>query len=56
MGAAWEGEVLHLRVTPHAVEGAANWALIQAVANAFGVWRSAVSWSQAYGRVKSSSR
>ncbi len=42
-GAAWDGEVQHLRITAHAVEGAANWALIEAVADALGVRRSAVS-------------
>jgi uncharacterized protein YggU (UPF0235/DUF167 family) len=42
-GAAWDGAVLHVRVTERAVEGAANRALIQAVADALGVRRSAVS-------------
>jgi uncharacterized protein len=41
--AEWDGAVLHVRVTPHAVEGAANRALIEAVADALGVRRSAVS-------------
>jgi uncharacterized protein YggU (UPF0235/DUF167 family) len=35
--------VLHVRVTARAVEGAANRALIQAVADVLGVRRSAVS-------------
>jgi uncharacterized protein YggU (UPF0235/DUF167 family) len=42
-GAEWDGTVLHVRVTARAVEGAANRALIQAVADALGVRRSAVS-------------
>jgi uncharacterized protein len=42
-GAAWDGAVLHVWVTARAVEGAANRALIEAVADALGVRRSAVS-------------
>jgi uncharacterized protein len=41
--AQWDGAVLHVRVTARAVGGAANRALIQAVADALGVRRSAVS-------------
>jgi uncharacterized protein YggU (UPF0235/DUF167 family) len=41
--AAWDGAVLHVWVTARAVEGAANRALIKAVADALGVRRSAVS-------------
>lgn len=39
----WDGPVLHVWVTARAVEGAANRVLIQAVAEALGVRRSAVS-------------
>lgn len=42
-GASWDGAVLHVRVTARATEGAANRALIQVVADALGVRRSAVS-------------
>jgi uncharacterized protein len=42
-GVDWDGAVLHVRVTARAVEGAANRALIQAVADALGVRRSAVT-------------
>lgn len=42
-GAKWDGAVLHVRVTARAVDGAANRAMIQAVAKALGVRRSAVS-------------
>jgi uncharacterized protein len=41
--AEWDGAVLHVWVTARAVEGAANRALVQAVAGALGVRRSAVS-------------
>ncbi|TMB95676.1 MAG: DUF167 domain-containing protein [Chloroflexi bacterium] len=41
--AKWDGTVLHVRITARAAEGAANRALIQVVANALGVRRSAVS-------------
>lgn len=39
----WDGTVLHVRVAARAVEGAANRALIQAVADALGARRSAIS-------------
>ena len=39
----WDGAILHVRVTAHAVDGAANRAVIEAVANALRVRRSAVS-------------
>ena len=42
-GAEWDGAILHVRVTARAVEGAANRALLQAMADALGVRRSAVS-------------
>lgn len=42
-GAEWDGTVLHVRIGARAVEGAANRALIQAVADTLGVRRSAVS-------------
>jgi uncharacterized protein len=42
-GAEWDGEVLHVRIRARAIEGAANRALIQAVADTLGVRRSAVS-------------
>jgi uncharacterized protein len=41
--AVWDGVALHVRVTARAVEGAANRALIEAVADALGVRRSAVT-------------
>jgi uncharacterized protein len=41
-GAEWDGAVLHVRIQARAIEGAANRALIQAVADALGVRRSAV--------------
>lgn len=42
-GAEWDGAVLHVRIRTRAIEGAANRALIQAVADTLGVRRSAVS-------------
>jgi hypothetical protein len=42
-GAEWDGGVLHIRIQARAIEGAANRALIQAVADTLGVRRSAVS-------------
>ena len=41
-GAEWDGAVLHVRIQARAIEGAANRALIEAVADALGVRRSAV--------------
>jgi uncharacterized protein YggU (UPF0235/DUF167 family) len=41
--AEWEGETLHVWVTARAVEGAANRALVKAVARALGVRPSAVT-------------
>jgi uncharacterized protein len=41
--AEWDGAVLHVRIRARAIEGAANRALIQAVADTLGVRRSAVS-------------
>ncbi len=41
-GAEWDGAVLHVRIQARAIDGAANRALIQAVADALGVRRSAV--------------
>lgn len=42
-GVEWVGEVLHVRIRARAIEGAANRALIQAVADTLGVRQSAVS-------------
>jgi uncharacterized protein YggU (UPF0235/DUF167 family) len=41
--AEWVGAILHVRVKAHAVEGAANRVLIEAVAHGLGVRRSAIS-------------
>ncbi len=41
--AVWDGAVLHVRIQARAIDGAANRELIQAVADAVGVRRSAVS-------------
>lgn len=41
--AEWEGDVLHVWVTARAVEGAANRALVKAVAAALGVRAAAVT-------------
>jgi len=42
-GAKWDGAILHVRIRARSIEGAANRALILAVADALGVRRSAVT-------------